>query len=341
MHRARSRAARRAAQAGACAVAILFAAGCGPGTPQAVFAPASDFAGVVGDLFSQIIWWALGVFVVVEGLLVYVLVRFRHREGNEEAAQFRGNTLLEIGWTLAPAVILTLIAVPTVRTIFQVDRPPPGAEDMLTVQVTAHQWWWEFEYPELGVTTANELHVPADRKVQLEMSSADVIHSFWVPRIGGKRDVLPGKTTRLWFTVDTAGVYPGQCAEFCGTSHALMRMLLVAQDSADFRRWVREMREPARPPTDSLARAGRRTFMRVCIACHTVRGTPARGTIGPDLTHVDDRRTIAAGVMENTPENMARWLRHPQEIKPANEMRIPDLSEAQIRALVAYLNTLD
>lgn len=325
---------------GCALVAALALAGCGP-EPQSAVMPASDFARLLQDLFVDIFWWAMGVFVVVEGALVYALVKFRDRPENRAAAQFHGHTLLEIAWTLAPALILVAIFIPTVRTIFEVDRQPGDADRALKVEVEAYQWWWRFDYPELGVTTANEMHVPVDRRVQLEMTSGDVVHSFWVPRLGGKRDVFPGRNTHLRFSVDTAGTYQGQCAEFCGTAHALMQMRVVAQDSAAFRRWVRHQKEPAAPPTDSLARAGKETFMRVCVACHTVRGTNARSEIGPDLTHVASREMIAAGVLENTRENLARWLRHPQEVKPGNKMQIPPLSEKQVEALVAYMLTLE
>lgn len=333
---------RLAVRTATLAVLVGALTACGGPFPQSSLDPVSDFAADIDRLFTSIFWWAVLVFVVVEGLLVYVLIRFRERDPEERPEPVLGNLLLEVGWTLAPAVILVIIAVPTIRTIFEVDRPPPEEANALQVEVVAHQWWWEFRYPELGVETANELHVPVGRTVELSLHSADVIHSFWVPRAGGKRDVLPTDTTGLWFTVDSAGVYPGQCAEFCGTSHALMKMLLVAQDSAKFRSWVERTRRPASDPEGELAVAGKKAFMNsVCISCHTVRGTQAGGIVGPDLTHVGSRRTIAAGIMKNTPENMARWLRHPQQVKPGNLMKIPDLDDETVRRLVAYLQTLE
>lgn len=341
MSRIDQRALKRVGQGGALLVVLaLTLTACGP-EPQSALLPASDFAQTLQDLFANIFWWAVGVFVVVEGVLLYALVKFRDRPENEEAAQFHGHTLLEIAWTLAPALILVAIFIPTAQAIFQVDQPPEDAAEALKVEVIGHQWWWRFNYPDLGITTANEMHVPVDRRVELELSSNDVIHSYWVPRLGGKRDVFPGRNTNLWFTPDSTGTYSGACAEYCGTSHALMKTRVVVQDSADFREWVRHQEQPAEAPTDSLASDGRDVFMRVCIACHTVEGTPAQSEIGPDLTHVASRKTIAAGIAENTPENMARWLRHPQQVKPGNKMEIPQLTEDQIEALVAYLETLE
>ena len=325
--------------AGALLLAGLSA--CGGPFPQSSLDPVSDFGRSIDDLFMSIVFWAAVVFVVVEGLLVYVVFRYRDRGGDETPEPVHGSTLLEIGWTLAPAVILVLIAVPTIRTIWQVDNPPPVA-DPLQIEVVGHQWWWEFNYPEQGITTANEMHVPVGRTVQLTLTSADVIHSFWVPRIGGKRDVNPEETTGLWFTVDSAGRYSGQCAEFCGTSHALMQMEVVARDSAGFRAWVERQRMPADTPRAELARRGMQAFTEnACFSCHTVEGTMARGKIGPDLTHVASRNKIAAGILPNDSAAMARWLEDPQAVKPANLMRIPELDDETIRELVAYLESLE
>lgn len=322
------------------ALALVISA-CGGPFPQSTLDPVSDFAAGIDDLFMTIFWWAVGVFVVVEGLLLYVVFRFRDRGGDEEPEPVHGSVPLEIGWTLVPAVILVLIAVPTIQMIWEVDNPPQDTE-ALQVEVVGHQWWWEFNYPELGVKTANELHVPVGRTVQLTLWSEDVIHSFWVPRIGGKRDVNPGQETGLWFTVDSAGRYPGQCAEFCGMSHALMQMELVAQDSAEFRAWVENQRAPADTPRTELERAGKQAFVdNACISCHTIEGTVARGQIGPDLTHVASRKTIGAGILPNDSASMVRWLEDPQAVKPANVMKIPDLDEQAIRELVAYLQSLE
>ena len=235
MARIDQRALKRVGLGGALLVVLaLTLTGCGP-EPQSAMLPASDFAQALQGLFSNIFWWAVGVFVVVEGALIYALVKFRDRPENEEAAQFHGHTLLEIAWTLAPALILVAIFIPTAQLIFQVDQAPENADEAVQVQVVGNQWWWRFNYPELGVTTANEMHLPVDRQAELELTSNDVIHSYWIPRLGGKRDVFPGRNTYLWFTPDSTGTYVGACAEYCGTSHALMKTRVVVQDSADFR----------------------------------------------------------------------------------------------------------
>lgn len=295
---------------------------------------------MIDDLFRSIFWWAMLVFVVVESVLVYTLVKYRDRGGDETPEPVHGHTLLEIGWTLAPAVILVLIAIPTVRTIWLVDNPPTQA-DVLQVEVTGNQWWWEFEYPELGVTTANEMHVPVGRTVQLTLRSNDVIHSFWIPRLGGKRDMNPGETTSLWFTADSAGRYEGQCAEFCGTAHSLMRMDVVAQPTEPFRAWVEHQKQPAAEPTTEMERRGKEAFVNhACISCHNVEGTIAQGRIGPDLTHFASREELAAGILPNDSASLARWLEEPQEVKPGNLMRIRELNDETIAELVAYLQSL-
>ncbi len=312
---------------------------CGGDYPQSALHPQSDFATRLDELFRGIFWWAVGVFVVVEGILIATLFRYREKRRQERPKPIHGHTGLEIGWTLVPALILVAIAIPTVRTIFVVDRPPPEAD--LTVEVIGKQWWWEFQIPELDIVTANEVHVPVGRTVEFRVRSADVLHSFWVPRLGGKRDLVPGRENMLWFTADTAGVFWGQCAEYCGTSHALMSFRIIAAQEADFESWVARMQEPAVAPQEQMARLGAGVFMsNACVGCHRIEGTPAQGIVGPDLTHVGSRTTIAAGVLENTPENLARWIKTPQEIKPGNYMPYVALTDEQVDQLVAYLLSL-
>lgn len=321
---------------------VLVVQACGGDYPQSALHPVSDFARRLDDLFRGIVWWAAGVLVIVEGLLLYVLLRFRERrrEGGDRPRPVHGHTTLEIGWTLAPALILVAIAIPTIRTIFLVDNPPE--EEALVVEVAGERWWWEFRYPELGVVTANEAHIPVGRPVQFRLRSDNVLHSFWVPRLGGKRDLVPGRETQIWFTADSAGSYWGQCAEYCGVAHALMKFRVIAEPEEAFRRWVERQREPAaEEPEEALAREGRELFLRsACIGCHRVRGTHAAGVTGPDLTHMGSRETIAAGILENTPENLARWLSDPQEVKPGNLMPKLALTDEQVARLVAYLRSL-
>ncbi|MEN8144380.1 MAG: cytochrome c oxidase subunit II [Gemmatimonadota bacterium] len=332
----------------AVSLAGLVLAACGGEYTQSALEPRSDFARSLDDLFRLIFWWAAAVFVVVEGALLFTIIRFRDRPGAEKPKPVHGNTALEIAWTLAPAIVLMLIAIPTIKTIWIVDQPPPG--DPLVVEAIGHQWWWEFRYPEQGIVTANELHLPVDRTVDIRLTSADVIHSFWIPRLGGKRDAMPGHETFVWFKPDSVGTYTGQCAEFCGMAHALMKMELVVEEQADFDSWAESMSTPVvlPAPADSadeaarLLAAGSLAFQQGgCIACHRIAGTPAQGVLGPDLTHIGSRRTIAAGILENTPQEMARWIRDPQAIKPGVLMPSMGLSEEQIQTIVAYLQGLE
>lgn len=280
------------------------------------------------------------MFVIVEGALVFAVFKFRERGDGEAPKPVHGHTLMEIGWTLAPAVILIMIAVPTIRSVWILDQPSPDP-DALELEVIGHQWWWEFRYPEFDIVTANELHVPVGRTVNVSLESADVIHSFWFPRAAGKRDVVPGRRNELWFKQDSTGVFPGACAEFCGESHALMKMEMVVEEAQDFDAWVQRQQQPAAEPSTELAQQGKDLFMSsACIACHRIEGTVAQGVVGPDLTHVGSRRRIAAGILDNTPEELARWLRAPEDVKPGVLMPNQNLTEEQIAQLVAYLLSL-
>jgi cytochrome c oxidase subunit 2 len=308
--------------------------------PQTTLDPQSDYASLIQRLLVNLVFWVVLIFVVVEGVLIVTVLRFRARPGAPQPRAVHGNTVLEIAWTVAPALILVAIAIPTVTTIFRTQAPAPARS--LAVKVVAHQWWWEFQYPQRGVVTANELHVPVGRPVELTLESADVIHSFWVPAIGGKRDVVPAHVNRLWFTPRTLGTYPGQCAEMCGISHANMRMKLVVERPADFERWVARQLGPAAEP-DSLSAAGRgrRAFAEVgCAACHTIRGL-SPGVIGPDLTHVASRTSIAGAILPNTPEALTRWLEDPPARKPGTLMPKLGLEPGQVADLVAYLRSLE
>ncbi len=315
--------------------------GCsGDSYPQSAMHPSSDFATRLDDLFDQIFWWAVGVFVVVEAVLIYVIVRFRERPGGPRPQEIHGHVLMEIGWTLAPALILVAIAIPTIQTIFVVDRPPTD-ENALVVEAIGRQWWWEFRYPELGIVTANEAHIPVGRTIDLRLRSADVLHSFWVPKLGGKRDLVPGRENQLWFTADSAGVYWGQCAEYCGTAHAWMGMRVIADEPADFEAWVASEGADAVALTQPAERAGQAVFMsNACVSCHRIQGTAAVGVFGPDLTHFGSRLTLGAGVLENTEANLIRWIDSTQHVKPGNLMPEVQLSDQQVAQLAAYLRAL-
>lgn len=314
------------------------------GSPQSVNRPAGDSMRKIWDLFVPIFWLSVLVFVLVTAILLFALWRFRRRPGEDRRPeQLHGNTRLEIAWTMVPAIILAIIAVPTLSLMFELDREP--GPDALRVRVIGHQWWWEFQYPDYNVVTADELHVVVNRPVRLELNSADVIHSFWIPRLSGKRDVIPNWDNVLIFTPEEVGIFSGQCAEFCGIQHANMKFRVIVQTQEEFDAWIRQQQQPAaEAPSDPLAARGRELFLtpaNACIGCHTVAGTQAQGKVGPDLTHVGSRGIIAGGVLENTPENLARWLRNPQEVKPGNKMRLPrQLTDDEIEALVAYLRSL-
>jgi cytochrome c oxidase subunit 2 len=299
--------------------------------------PESTTAREINSLAIRLLVICALVFVVVEGLLIVSIIRFRKRR-EEDVKQTHGNTTIEVVWTLIPVVLIAIIFAFTVRTMNTLSLP--GGD--VPVQVTGHQWWWEVRYPQAGVTTANEVHVPAGRSIDVSLASADVIHSFWVPQLGGKTDAVPGHTNRVTFLAATPGLYQGQCAEFCGLQHAHMRFDMVVESPAEFSVWLAHQAQPAAKPSTAAAQRGEQVFLaNPCAGCHAVRGTAAQGAFGPDLTHLAGRRMIAAGTIENTRENLDRWLRDPQAIKPGALMPTLPLGDADRAALVAYLEGLE
>ncbi len=322
--------------------AVLLAVyGCAGPFPQSTLHPRSDFAAEIQQLFTGIFWWAVAVFVVVETLLVVAVIRFRQRPGAPPPKPTHGHTVFEIAWTLAPAVILVFVAVPTVRTIFATAGEAP--RHALKVEVIGHQWWWEYRYPDLGLVTADEMHVPLGKPVQVSITSADVIHSFWAPALGGKRDAIPGHVNRIAFRADSVGDYLGQCVEFCGASHANMRLRVLVDTDSAFQAWAAaEQGGPAPPEKGSLAERGKEVFSRsACIGCHTIQGV-SPGVIGPNLTHVGSRTTIASGIFPNDSAHLASWIADAPSLKPGAIMTRmkPPLTDADIAALVAYLQSL-
>ena len=306
--------------------------------PPSPLDPASAEARDIATLYWLTFWIAMATFLLVEGLLLYAVIRFRQRDPAVIPAKIHGSTPLEIAWTAAPAIVLLIIFVLMVRTMRATAEPPTEA---MQVKVIAHQWWWEFQYPELGVVTANELRVPVGEPVMVELSSDNVIHSFWIPQLAGKTDVIPGQTNTMWFQADRMGVFRGQCAELCGVQHAHMNFTVIAQPADEFNQWTEWQQTPAVAVSGETT-AGEEVFMTTgaCFTCHTINETAAAGTIGPNLTHFGSRQTIAGGTLENTPENLARWLADPQAVKPGNKMVIGKLSQDQIDALVQYLTIL-
>ena len=349
---------RRLAPVLALLTLVVLAAGCASNYPQTTLLPRGDFGTMVDKLFRTTVFWAVIVFVLVEGALLVAVFKFRGRPDDPEPKQVHGHTGLEVVWTIIPAFILVMIAVPTIKTIFKTSSYAEG--DKVTIEVIGHQWWWEFRYPDLGVVTANEMHVPVGKTVNLRMTSADVIHSFWVPQFAGKRDLFPKKHNPLWFKASVTGSFAGQCAEFCGEQHGRMGFVMHVQTQEEFDAWVAQQRigsplvnqgkvdstqAPVRDAAaDSIEKAGQAAFMTGgCIGCHSMVGTPLAGvtaTKGPNLTHVGSRTTIVAGMLENTPENLAHWLSNPDSVKKGVLMILPrKLTSQEISTLVAYLRS--
>jgi cytochrome c oxidase subunit 2 len=419
-------------------VALAMVAGaCNTEYPNSTFNHTTEFNAAIDAVWDKLLFWGTIVFVAVEIALVYVIVRFRRRPGSAEPKPVHGNTMLEILWTAIPAVILLFIAIPTVRTIFATQAK--AAPDALQVEVVGHQWWWEFRYPEYGITTANELYLPKGRTVNFALTTVDVLHSFWIPQLGGKRDLITNRTNYLWFTPNTdiaTDAFNGFCAEYCGSSHANMKFRVYTVEPDEFERWAQHQAKPAVFPApvataapattasavpaapvtgvllqpasnvsqpDSAAAApaasaapywfpkeqlpahvipttklpkglafdeallaqgdaerGRELYSRSsCIGCHAIKGNPMSvSPVGPNLTHVATRHTIASGLYPNDPKHLALWIKNAPAMKPGSLMptigvgeRDPvrknvmsaamgGLTDAQIADIVAYLQAL-
>ena len=299
------------------------------------FDPVTRQAVEITNLFNAELVVSALLLALVLSWLVLALVRFRARPGdNTEPPQVHGNPRLELAWTIVPAVTLGIVFIVVVLTMRSVDAVPSGAQQ---IRVVGHQWWWEFQYPDLGVVTANELHVPVGTPLQVNLDSVDVIHSFWVPRFGMMRDAVPGRTNQMSIFVQRAGIFDGSCTQYCGRQHAWMRIRIVAEPREQFDAWAAQQAGPA-----TLAGApGQQLFVQnTCVNCHTIRGVSA-ANVGPDLTHLGSRATLGAGVIDNTPDNLRRWIRDASSIKPGVLMpAFADLSEAELNALVDYLDGL-
>ena len=429
-------------QLGTAALTVGFAlllAACGQNHPDSIFHQRTDFNRDVDFLFKILIYAGTAVFIFVEAILVFTLIRYRRRPGQPAPQHVHGNTTLEITWTVVPFLILVIIAIPTVRTIFKTQAK--ARSDALQVEVIGHQWWWEFRYPQYGIVTANELYLPIGRTVNFTLKTQDVIHSFWVPALAGKRDLVSNHTNYLWYTPDsaTASAWNGACVEYCGTSHANMRFKTFTVSQADFESWAKHQQEPAAgtpapatpapgapapgapaagatasaapaqqpaapppapaaqpAPVAQVAQAGFVAFPReqvpdnavpktplpanlsyddnllskgdpangarlivgagACLGCHSIKGNPMMvGIIGPNLTHIASRTTIAAGLYPNDPRHLARWIKNAPVMKPGVLMLTlgagefdpvrkmkpsPGLTDQQIADIVAYLQTL-
>ncbi len=331
---------RRLSALSATAVAALALGACGDQRlPQDTFDPQGPVARNLDNLIEPVFLIAGVIFVLVNGLILYAVIRFRRRSDDDAPRQIHGNAKLELAWTIGPALVLVPVAVLTLITVADIDRTPEGA-DVVPVTVTGHQFWWEYTYPEHDVVTANELHIPAGRPIAITLESEDVIHSFWPPKLAGKVDVIPGRKNHMTIEADKPGTYLGQCAEFCGLSHANMRLRVVAHTPEDFEEWVRSNAEPARRPTQGEAAEGALMFrQKGCASCHTVEGFAA-GELGPDLTHLKQRKVFAGATFAMNDQNLRVWLRDPPAEKPGSVMPNLGLSEDEITKLIAYLNTL-
>ena len=345
---------------------------CAPDAKQSTFGTSGPVAEQQLLLFNVLLWVMVVVFVLVEGVVLYAIIKFRRRPGQDELPpQTHGHTALEITWTVIPTILILALGIWSVITLFDLDQPPRGA-DTLEVTAVGHQWWWEFEYPDADgngkyITTANELRVPVDRAILVNLRSDDVIHSFWVPKLAGKVDVVPTRDNHMWFQADETGTFYGQCAEFCGTAHAQMKFLVQVLPKEDYLAWANSFGEP--PELSAEAAQGQTVFNSTggCVVCHTATGsdTPAvmAGRVqgfmtsdvgiapGPNLTDLATRERFAAGLAEVNRENLRQWLRNPEDIKPGNYMSDRaniyqtadgqvNLSEEDLSYLLEYLLSL-
>ena len=319
-----------------------------PGTPEhritSIFDPRASPAAAERDIGWFTILVTTLIFVVVASIIVYTIARFRRRPGDDlhqEPPQVYGSNQIELAWTVIPILIVFVLSGVTARVVWSVENasPPPST---LHVKVVGHQWWWEVQYPDYGITTANEIHVPfspdGKEATYFELSSADVAHSFWVPQLSGKVDLIPNRLNYMWIDPREGGAYVGNCAEYCGTQHANMLLRVIAEDRTSFRAWAQGQQKSL---AASDASSGRAVFESLsCISCHVIKGTRAIGKFGPDLTHLASRSTLAAGVMTNTPEHLKAWINDPQQAKPGCLMPSLKLNGDQLDQLVSYLETL-
>jgi cytochrome c oxidase subunit II len=317
----------------------------GQSTTPSTLAPASTPAHQIFDLSIFVIAITGGIFLVVGGLLAVALYRFRARKTDPlgEPAQIYGSTQIELAWTVIPVLIVVVLFLATARIIFAIqDAPKP--KTALDVTAIGHQFWWEFRYPKYGVVTANELHIPVSSDATpaatfLKLTSADVNHSFWIPQLAGKTDLIANHVNTMWMDPQKPGLYLGQCAQFCGSQHAMMLLRVYVDTPEQFDAWIKNQQDPA--PQDSAVEAGRTVFERqACMNCHTVSGTAATGRFGPDLTHLMSRTTLASGAMDNSPANLRQWIKSPDTFKRGALMPAMQLTDEQLDQVTAYLETL-
>lgn len=324
-------------------LATLALGACGS-RPSSTLDPRSPSAREIAELWWVMLGFGGAVWLLVTLLLVWPAVRGRRRDidtgADTDTAERFGRRWMAWGGIVLPVVVVFPLSLWSVSVI---DRQEGRAtRDALVVEVVGHRFWWEVRYPELGAVTANEVHVPVGTDVRFELTTDDVIHSFWAPNLGGKVDMIPGEVTELGISVDEPGTYRGFCAEFCGVQHAKMRLLVVAQEPEEFEEWAASMAADATPADAEVAAAGEDVFSEVgCAGCHTVRGTGAEGDVGPDLTHVGSRRTLGAGIVENDRGHLGGWISNSQSIKPGNLMPPMVLEPDELRTLIDYMEALE
>jgi cytochrome c oxidase subunit 2 len=315
--------------------------------PTSIFSPAGTPAHLVFGLSELVLGVTLVIFLLVAGLLAFALVRYRHLPNDPQAlrepAQIYGSNQIELSWTVIPILIVVMLFLATARIIYTTEHATKPAA-ALDVTVIGHQFWWEYHYPKYGVVTANELHIPVSDPAHptptyLTMSSADTNHSFWVPRLAGKMDVIPNRINTMWIDPAKAGLYLGQCAQYCGTQHAKMLLRVYADTPEQFKAWIAEQQKPS--VQDASAIQGAEIFQRnACVSCHTIAGTKAAGQFGPDLTHVASRDTLASGSVPNTPANLRAFVADPAHFKPGALMPAMHLNDRDLDSVTAYLTTL-
>jgi cytochrome c oxidase subunit II len=301
--------------------------------------PQSPQARAIYELFIRSgIIFAL-IFVVVTGLIIFSIVRSRARAQERDPEQIAGNNKVEVAWTIIPFLIVILLLAMTLSAMNRADPPPTPSPDLV---VTGHQFWWQVDYPGLGVITANEIHIPTGKALSVRLESKDVLHEFWVPKLTRKMSNVPGQPNHIWIQADKPGTYIGQCSEFCGIQHAWMRILIIAEEPSAFERWQQAQLQPSQPPPSDAAAKGLELFRTsTCISCHAIHGVAgANLRVAPDLTHVGSRRQLASGVIDNTPANMRLWLKSPQHIKPGALMPDFNFTDEQLDQLAAYLSAL-
>ncbi len=301
-----------------------------------------DPGGPRADTIARLFWVLIvpGAIVFVVMMLLFLIGAWRRGSHDARGERANGTRTVAIFGVALPAVVLIFVFGYTLWSLLDLSEPASAADD--TIEIEGHQWWWEVRYTDRDFVTANEIHIPVGKPVHLELTSADVIHSFWVPELSDKIDMIPGHTNSLWLQADKPGTYRGQCAEFCGAQHAQMAFLVIADSPDDYDAWVAQQQAPAEHPSSDVLVQGEQIFLgSACIYCHAVKGTAAQGKLGPDLTHLASRDTLAAGAIANTDGNLAGWILNPQSIKPGTKMPPVDMPAEDLQKLLTYLESLD